>query len=61
MKKGRVGVRCSEASARAFFKTINVDQYTTLSFLGINAKGEILNHPTALRDAFEAGRRLVHV
>jgi len=58
MKK-EIGVQCAEASARAFFRTISVPEHQTLSFLGIDAKGEISHHPTALKDAYEAGRKLV--
>ena len=56
--KEEAGVRCSESCARAFFRTISVPEHITLSFLGINKKGEILNHPTAINDAYEAGRKL---
>jgi multimeric flavodoxin WrbA len=58
MKK-EVGVQCSEACATAFFRTISVREHETLSFLGIDAKGEIMRHPTALGDAYEAGRKLI--
>jgi multimeric flavodoxin WrbA len=58
MKK-EIGVKCAEASAQAFFRTISIPEHETLSFLGIDAKGEILHHPTALKDAYEAGRNLV--
>ena len=58
MKK-EAGVECSEATASAFFRTISVPEHKTLSFLGVDAKGAILKHPTALKDAYEAGLRLV--
>jgi multimeric flavodoxin WrbA len=57
MKK-EIGVECSGATAKAFFRTISVKEHKTLSFLGVDAKGAILGHPTALRDAFEAGKEL---
>ena len=57
MKKEE-GVQCSGTTARAFFRTISVPTHETLSFLGIDAKGAISGHPTALSDAAEAGRRL---
>ena len=60
MKK-EIGVECSGATAKAFFRTISVQEHTTLSFLGIDAKGAVLAHPTALRDAFEAGKALASV
>jgi multimeric flavodoxin WrbA len=60
MKK-QVGAECSESSAKAFFRTISVPEHKTLSFLGVDAKGAILKHPTALKDAYEAGREFVKV
>lgn len=58
MKKEE-GCKCSEVTARAFFRTTSVPEHTTLCFLGVDAKGAILEHPTALNDAFNAGKRLV--
>ena len=58
MKK-EIGIRCSEETAKAFFRTVSVPEHDTLSFLGIDAKGAILGHPTALQEAYEAGRRLI--
>jgi len=57
MKK-EVGIQCSEVTAKAFFRTISVPDHETLSFLGVDAKGQINNHPTALQDAFEAVKKL---
>jgi multimeric flavodoxin WrbA len=61
MKKeiGTQGMHCAETSAKAFFRTINVPEHKTLSYTGVDAKGEILKHPTALKDSFRAGRELV--
>lgn len=58
MKK-EIGIQCAEATATAFFRTISVPEHKTLSYLGVDAKGAILEHPAALREAFEAGRNLV--
>ncbi|TAN42803.1 MAG: flavodoxin family protein [Nitrospirae bacterium] len=58
MKKEE-GIKCAEASARAFFRTVSVPEHKTLSYLGIDAFGHILNHPTALTDAYETGKNLV--
>jgi multimeric flavodoxin WrbA len=58
MKKA-IGVECSTAAARAFFRTVSVPEDEVLSFLQIDEKGAILRHPTAMSDAYEAGRRLV--
>jgi NAD(P)H-dependent FMN reductase len=58
MKK-EVGIECGDATAKAFFRTVSVPEHGVLSFLGVDAKGAILGHPTALKEAFEAGRDLV--
>jgi multimeric flavodoxin WrbA len=58
MKK-EVGVQCCEATAKAFFRTVSVPVHDTISFMNIDAKGAILNHPTALNDARAAGKRLI--
>lgn len=50
---------CSEMTAKFFFRTISVNEHTTLSFSGVDEKGAILKHPTALQDAYEAGRELI--
>lgn len=60
MKK-EIGVECGDAAAKAFFRTLNVREHKILSFLGVDAKGAILQHPAALKDAFEAGRQLVGI
>jgi multimeric flavodoxin WrbA len=57
--KREIGVQCSKATATAFFRTISVPEHETLAFLGVNPKGAILEHPTALHDAYEAGKRLI--
>jgi multimeric flavodoxin WrbA len=53
------GIHCAETTARAFFRTISVPEHTTVSFLGVDAQGEILSHPTAMKDVYEAGKRLI--
>jgi hypothetical protein len=58
MKK-EIGTECGNATAKAFFRTINVNEHKVLSFLGVDAKGAIVGHLTALKDAFEAGKDLV--
>ncbi len=57
--KREVGVQCSESCAAAFFRTVSVPEHRILSFLGINKKGEILQHPNALQKAYEEGKKLV--
>jgi len=58
MKK-EIGIQCAEATAKAFFRTVSVPEHTTLSYLGIDAKGAILEHPAALKEAFKAGEKLL--
>jgi multimeric flavodoxin WrbA len=58
MKK-EIGIQCAEATAKAFFRTISVPEHRTLSYLGVDAKGEIVKHPTALKEAYEAGKELI--
>jgi len=53
------GFECSEVTARAFFRTINVPEHATLSYDGVDKKGAVLEHPTALKEAYEAGKALV--
>ncbi len=57
--KNEVGFKCGDATARAFFRSINVQEHETLSYPGIDELGAIKRHPTALEDAYEAGKRLV--
>jgi len=60
MKK-EVGIQCAEATAKAFFRTISIPDHATLSFTGVDAKGAILEHPTALKEAYKSGERLVTI
>ena len=46
-------------TVKYFFKAINVDYADELLIRGIDKRGEIKEHPTALADAFELGKRLV--
>ncbi len=43
---------------RAFFSTLNVGYDAELLFGGMEEKGQIALHPTALKEAFEVGARL---
>jgi multimeric flavodoxin WrbA len=58
MKTGK-GIECGGASATAFFRTVSVPEHATLGYRPVDAKGAIREHPTALQEAFEAGRALV--
>jgi multimeric flavodoxin WrbA len=57
MKK-ETGKECSEGTAKAFFRTVSVPEHDVLFYGGVDAKGDILKHPTALKDAREAAKRL---
>ena len=57
--KNNTGVECAESCGTAFFRTVSIPEHNTLSYLSIDNKGDILKHPTALKDAFEAGVKLV--
>jgi multimeric flavodoxin WrbA len=46
-------------TVRYFFKAINVDYVDELLIRGVDKRGEIKEHPTALADALELGKRLV--
>jgi multimeric flavodoxin WrbA len=48
----------SIATVKYFFKTIGVEYAEELLIRGVDLKGDIQNHPSALKDAFELGRRL---
>jgi multimeric flavodoxin WrbA len=46
-------------TVKYFFDALGLDPAGELFFTGVEAKGDIQNHPTALREAFEAGKVLV--
>jgi multimeric flavodoxin WrbA len=56
-----MGFECSEATARAFFRTVNVQEHATLSYDSVDEQGAIVKHPTALKEAYEAGKKLVAI
>lgn len=58
MKK-EIGVQSGGASALAFFRTINVPEHETVSFLGVDAKGAIKERPGAFDQVRRAARDLV--
>ena len=60
-KIGRPGIECAGKTSTAFFRTISVSEHITLGYTGIDAKGEILKHPSALKEAYQAGKELVAV
>lgn len=56
-----IGTRSAGACAKAFFRTISVNEHDTLSYLGVDEEGAILKHPMALKEAYAAGKKLVGV
>lgn len=46
-------------TVKYFFDTFNAEYAGELAFRGVDGKGDILKHPEALQQAFEAGRKLV--
>jgi multimeric flavodoxin WrbA len=53
------GFHCAEVVVRAFFRTVNVQEHMTLAYGDVDEKGMIRSHPTALQEAYEAGKKLV--
>jgi multimeric flavodoxin WrbA len=47
------------ATVKSWFATLDIDYAGNLLFSGIDGKGAIRQHPTALREAFIAGQKLV--
>ena len=50
--------RCAAETSKAFFRTVSVPEHKVLYYSGIDARGDILKHPTALREAYQAGNEL---
>jgi len=48
----------SLAIVKALFKVLDIEYAGDLLFRGVDQKGAIKNHPTALKDAFTAGQKL---
>jgi multimeric flavodoxin WrbA len=46
-------------TTKYFFDVLNTEYVGELVFQGVDAKGDILKHPEAIQQAFEAGRKLV--
>lgn len=57
--KQETGYTCGAATAKAFFRTISVLEHTSLVYPLIDARGAIKDHPTAFKDAYEAGKKLI--
>jgi len=56
--KGQKVFEGSILTVKYFFDVLNAEYVGELLFRGVEAKGDILKHPEALRQAFEAGKRL---
>lgn len=56
--KGKKMFDCAVLTVRYFFDAINATYSGHLFFKEIDKKGAIRNHPTALKEAYEAGIRL---
>jgi multimeric flavodoxin WrbA len=56
--KGETLFDGSKATVKYFFKTIGVEYAGELLIRGVDQKGDIHKHPSALKDAFELGQRL---
>jgi NAD(P)H-dependent FMN reductase len=52
------GRQSAEVVAKGFFRTVSVPEHETLFFGGVDAKGDVNKHPTALKEAYEAGKRI---
>ncbi len=50
---------CANSTVTAFFRTVSVPEHVFLAWRGVDAKGAIRQHPTALEEAYAAGRALV--
>ena len=57
--KGEKLFEGSILTLKYFFQAIGVEYADDLLIRGVDKKGEIKEHPTALADAFELGKRLV--
>jgi multimeric flavodoxin WrbA len=57
--KGQKLFEGSILTVKYFFDAINAEYAGELLFRGLDAKGDVLKQPEALRKAFEAGRKLV--
>lgn len=47
-------------TVKAFFATIDIEYAEGLVFSKIDGKGAVFKHPTAIKDAYEAGKKLIH-
>ena len=57
--KQDIGLKCAEATAKAFFRTISVPHHETIGFLNVDSKGAVAGHPTAFEDVRKAAQALI--
>jgi multimeric flavodoxin WrbA len=57
--KGQKMFEGAVLTVKYFFDVLNAEYTGDLLVREVDAKGDVLNHPETLRQAFEAGRRLV--
>ena len=57
--KGQKTFEGAILTAKYFFDVLNADYAGELVLREVDAKGDVLKHPEALQQAFEAGRKLV--
>ena len=56
--RGETLFRCAQLTMKYFFDVLEMEYDANLTFGRIDGKGQIANHPTALKEAYEAGMRL---
>ncbi|MDH4162208.1 MAG: flavodoxin family protein [Nitrospirota bacterium] len=52
-------VQCADTVARIFFRTISVPEHVMVSALGADGKGDVLKNSAVLKEAYEAGKKLI--
>ena len=57
--RGEKLFKCAQLTMKYFFDVLEMEYADNLTVGRVDAKGEISGHPTALKDAYEAGKRLV--
>ena len=57
----KTSFQCAATSMKAFLDTLDATYGGEVTFRGIDEKGAILNHPTALEDALALGKKLAVV
>ncbi|HOP86394.1 MAG TPA: flavodoxin family protein [Syntrophorhabdaceae bacterium] len=58
-RKNDIGIKCSIETVKAFFISISIRDHEIIGFAGIEKKGDILEHPTAIKNVKDAIERLI--